>query len=143
MRTLVLGVIDQRYDNKGADEATTTGEVAKILEDEYQIMERFYFAHEDDVQEMLNDSIQGQIENLLVGAPAPASPFEQANSEIKSLFDRFITEREMDHMGVPGVPTQASLGGKSKRFKSGESGTVRPSFVDSSLYLNSFIAWVE
>ncbi len=138
--TLHLGVVELPYNKKGG---LTTFDVANFLEARYHVMEVFYEVHKDDVATALEDGLQGTIENLMLGAPAGQNPFGTAESKIKDAFDSFITLREMEALGYPGVPTNASLKRKSARFKSGTAKRVRPSFVDTGLYLNSFAAWVD
>jgi len=65
----------------------------------------------------------------------------RAVMNIESMFRNFLDKREIEGMGVPGVPTQAALLGlgrnKSKR------GQRRPSFVDTQLYKRSFTVDIE
>lgn len=119
----------------------TTGDVATFLENKYQVMQMFYEAHEEEIAEALESSLGGALETLLMGGPHTTSAFGAATSDIETLFRKFLESREMDSL-VPGVPTKASLEGISPRFKRGK-GPVRPSFIASGLYENSFTAWVD
>lgn len=140
MPTLHLGVIDQPYQT-----GKTTGDVAEILESKYKVMEHFATAHEADIAGDLENSLEGELENLLLGAPRSGDPFAAACSAIDDRFRKFLSQKEMDRMGVPGVPTAASLAGYSKRFKQKQkkSRGPRPSFIDTSLYSNSFHSWID
>lgn len=155
--TLHLGVLDLSY---ASEHGTTIGDVAGYLENKYHVMENFAEAHDTAIADALANSVARYIENVMMGAPtdlnpssdeafevgliAPGlsqSPFMGATSAIRHEFDQFITREEMDGL-VKGVPTLAAVKGKSKRFKSGR-GPRRPSFVDSGLYLGSFVAWID
>ena len=124
----------------------TTGQVARILEDKYHIMELFYEDNRNFVGKALEESLQGSLEDILMGAPVnpTPNPFAEAESEIQNRFKKFLSTREVESLGIPGVPTQAALDGRSSRFKKGKSPTGRrPSFIDTGLYQSSFKAWTE
>jgi hypothetical protein len=149
MTTLHLGVIDQPYDNSvGA----TTGMVAEILEDKYHVMEVFFESRVDEVIGALERSIQGAIDALDMGAPVEnIDPFGGATGEIEAAFRHFLDSKEMESLGIPGVPTQAALDGVSHRFKNPRYKNTkggkkvkrapRPSFIDTGLYEASMKAW--
>ncbi len=138
--TLHLGVVDLPYNKKGG---LSTGDVAEFLEAKYHVMEVFYQENQEKVAAHLEDALQGTLENLLTGAPATQNPFGTAENKIKDDFDVFITDRVMEQLGFPGVPTKAAISRKSARFKKGKAKRERPSFVDTGLYLNSFASWVD
>jgi hypothetical protein len=146
---LHFGVIDLPYRAARGKRAkrtaatVTTGDVAGWLENRYGVMQTFYDAHQDSVVEKMTESVRDAMEALMQGAPATLDPFGAATSEIEGQFKRFLSTREMDKLGVTGVPTQASLEGRSSRFKSKKSGAPRPSFIDTGLYQSSFKAWVD
>lgn len=124
--------------------AMTTGDVAEILEAKYHVMEIFAEETKVDIAKALETSLAGAMEAVLQGAGNGPPPYAEAESAIKARFDEFITLKEMDALGYPGVPTQASLDGVSHRFahpyaKRGS----RPSFVDTGLYLASMIAEID
>jgi hypothetical protein len=149
MPTLHFGVIDQPYRMARKKRArrtaatVTTGDVAGWLENRYGVMQTFYDEHEDYVVDEMTTSVRDAMEALMQGAPATLDPFGAATSRIEDRFKQFLSTQEMDRLGVPGVPTQASLEGKSSRFKSKKSGAPRPSFIDTGLYQSSFKAWVD
>jgi hypothetical protein len=122
--------------------AKTTGEVATHLENKYHVMEVFYELHRDDVVTALEKSIQGKMEQLLLGGPTGGSPFDAGTSLIEADFKKFLSMKEMDGLGYPGVPTAASLRGVNHRLKI-KKGPARPSFIDTGLYESSFKAWVD
>ena len=122
----------------------TTGEVAQILEDKYHVMEVFYHQHEQDVASDLEKSLSGTLESLLLGAPSTIDPFGTATSEIEDRFKQFLSTKEMETLGYPGVPTLAALEGVSHRFKHAYAKRpARPSFIDTGLYQASFKSWID
>ena len=141
MPTLHLGVIDQPYQT-GRE---STGDVAEILEAKYEVMGHFVKKHEQDIANDLENSLEGALENVLLGGPPSSDPFAAATSAIDNRFKKFLSLKEMDALGVPGVPTQASLAGYSKRFKQKQKKGrgPRPSFIDTGLYQASFKSWVD
>lgn len=141
--TLHLGVLDQPYTND-KESGVTTGDVAEFLEAKYHPMETFSEVHmEDLIIPSLEDGIRGSLESLLMGAPPSLNVFGTATDKIRKGFDDFITNKEMESLGIPGVPTKAALDRRSARFKKGKARRQRPSFVDTGLYLDSFMAWVD
>lgn len=174
MITLHLGVIDQPYTSydggkkaanpkrRGkaapppakAKRTVTTAQVAGWLEARYHVMEIFYEV-DGGVQAALRESVQDAMENVMMGAPVGANPFLEATSDIQRRFKQFISNRTMETLGYPGVPTKAALEGISSRFKAHRSGQGlvrrkgsvaglrRPSFRDTGLYQASFMAWVD
>ena len=148
---LHLGVKDTAYvDHPGV----TTGDVAEHLERKYGVMGHFYADDQEKIHSMLTESMNDSLIDIMNGRQPPKldKVFNGATSEIKRDFTKFIRSKAMDGQ-VAGVPTKASLAGVSSRFKSGNRNTasrkkvranpVRPSFIDTGLYLRSFVAWVE
>ncbi len=149
MTTLNLGVIDVPYANppraagspaKGGTQ--TTGDVAEWLETKYHVMEVFFELHKDDIAKALENSLAGSLETLLMGGPATSSPASEAMSEIEEKFKRFLADREMEALGIPGVPTAAAKKGINHRFKKTLT-PGRPSFIDTGAYENSFKAFID
>lgn len=155
MTTLVLGVIDfpyaltpssdRRRRRRGAKRAPpSTGDVAEILEGQYHIMEVFYHQHEDDITEALTNALEHAIENLEAGAPLNIDAFGSATSKIEDKFKAFISNREMEQLGYPGVPTEAAKRGVSHRMaRPYKRRAPRPSFLDTGTYMSAMKAWVE
>ena len=146
MTTLHLGVVDLPYTRVGGG-TVTTGDVAGFLENRYHIMEIFVEQHASDiVAPALEVSLAGAITNLMAGAPPTNDPFGQASSKIEDGLKQFIATGEMERLGYPGVPTQASLdraSGKKRsgRFKRRRATGKSVSFVDTGLYVSSAKAW--
>ena len=151
MPTLHLGVAPVPYADmtsrkraKRASRSINTYEVAMILEGKYRIMEMFYNAHASEIAEDLAESYRGATVAVMNGAdPATLNPAEEGTSGIEDKFKSFLTEGEMEAMGIPGVPTKAALLGRSRRKAGGRYGGRRPSFVDTGLYQSSFRAWLS
>jgi hypothetical protein len=154
MPVLHLGVADVPYVSqpqvvkrgrkpKAKTPNQTTGDVAEILEDKYHIMRVFYEEHKSDIALALESALAGSLENLLLGAPSSNAPFAEGTNKIKALFQRFIDDKEMDRLGIPGVPTEASLLGIDHRLQKGNRRPGRPSFQDTALYESSFESWVD
>lgn len=159
MTTIVLGVDDVPYSftenvgttkngknkgkNKGRKYASTTGDVAEILEEQYHIMEVFFTRHHEEIIALLEESAQGGFETLMMGGVSDDA-FAAAGPEIEKLFQVFIDSKEMDGIALGGsypVPTHASIIGINSRKKQLDPG--RPSFKDTGLYEASFRAWVD
>ena len=141
---LHLGVIDVPYVDKPGRKGTgvTTGDVATFLEEDFHPIETFVKVRGKDIGESIERSVGGALETLMMGGPTNVDPFGTATNEIKQHFNDFILRKEMDNLGIPGVPTQASLKGVNSRRKNRKGKPGRPSFYDSGLYLDSFVAWV-
>lgn len=146
--TIHLGVTEMPYSfgdlgrsKKGKPRASTTGDVAEILEAKYGVMQLFWEKHGQEAIDEMHEALQGAFESTVLGAPASPAPFAAATGKIEEMFQQFIDMKEMDGL-APGVPTAASLAGVNHRFKR-KRGPVRPSFKDTGLYESSFRCWVE
>ena len=171
MTTLHLGVVDIPYVEgekvavakkrakasrhapkpKAAKGVVTTGDVAEILESEYGIMQAFFNHHQDAIVGMLENSVEGALEDLFAGRAVGdvlnnkvSAAFAEGASEIESKFRDFLSLREVETLGIPGVPTKAALEGHSHRFKQPyKKRPSRPSFIDTGLYSTSFAVEVD
>jgi DNA-binding transcriptional regulator LsrR (DeoR family) len=161
-RTLTLGVIDVPYaapentprrvrSGKGqkpiastapAVGAETTGDVAEWLENKYHIMEVFEEVHHDDILQALTDDASKALQNLISGKPDVTFSFGGSMAKTKKMFDDFISNREIETLGIPGVPTKAALNGVSHRFKNKKGGR-RVSFYDTGAYVNHFYSEID
>lgn len=142
--TLNLGVVDVPY-AKGQ----STGKVAEILEKNYGVMEFFAYKYQNDIAKAIETDLVDFIEDALSGKSLQANPLAISCSKIETLFKDALAMRFMDGSNFSNrpIPTAASLGGISKRFKDKRNKQrkrgVRPSFVDTGLYRQSFKAWVD
>lgn len=123
----------------------STGDVAEILEDKYHVMRVFSEVHKPFIAKALEKGLAGALESLLSGAPASLDPFAEGLSAIEDRFKQFLARKEMDRLGYPGVPTQASLDGVNHRFLHpyAKANKSRPSFIDTGQYVASFKAWFD
>lgn len=137
---LNLGVIDLPYASK---DGSTTAQVANILEAKYDVMQTFFDLHQDEIVDSLIESLDGQMDNILNGAPESSNPFADSEAEIEELFKFTYLEQGEIEGKVSGTPTQAAINRRSARFKSGKGKSGRPSFIDTGLYEKSFKAWFE
>ncbi|MFM0010960.1 hypothetical protein [Paraburkholderia sediminicola] len=139
---LQLGVLDQTYRT-----GESTGTVAKILEGRYGIMAIFAAQQSTQIANSLAVSLADATEAIMSGAPM-ANPYAEGTDQIQEAFRKFLD------MNGTGIITQASKQGVSGRFKDknntegkrgpmNDLGQVRPSFISTGLYQNSFRAWIE
>jgi hypothetical protein len=156
-----LGVVDIPYSKQSSDKVPqakkgklnkpvkvktgeqTTGDVAQWIENKYGLMQGFVDLHKPEIVQMMTDSIQGSIENILAGGKPKSNPFGSATSKIEKLFKfTYLDKEEAAQAGIKGVPTQAALDGVNHRLKSGK-GVRRPSFIDTGLMQSSFQCWTD
>lgn len=150
--TLHLGVADVPYGpppSKGKKKppkstGITTGDVAEILEAKYHVMRIFFEMHDEEVINYLGDGLKDALEALFSGAPISLDPFGEGCSKIEDRFKQFLSQREMERLGYPGVPTKAAIKGVNHRFRHpyASANMRRPSFIDTGQYQASFKAWV-
>jgi hypothetical protein len=168
MTTLHLGVIEQSYGwavppnetklqegfrvgrrrkkrTTGSRSAVTTGDVAEILEAKYHVMEVFYELNKEKIGDLIVRSLAGRIETIQQGGYAGYDePYTAATSVIEDMFKQFLSQKIIERIGIPGVPTKAALAGVSHRFKHPYAKREpRPSFIDTGLYQASFKTWVD
>lgn len=158
-----LGVVDQKYGGvkqtasgkRISGSKLTTGDVAKILESKYGILGAFVDKHAKDIQSSLETSFVRAFEEMAKGLPS-RSVYGSAEQDIQVLMKRWLSTREVERVGLKGVPTKAALDGVSSRSASGlkgvsmaqfkkgvRKGKRRPSFIDTGLMQASYKAWVE
>jgi hypothetical protein len=134
---LHLGVYDVPYVDA---DGITTGDVAEILEAKYGLLgDGFVPVHENDIGTAMAEGVQGAIEAMVTGTAI--DPYAEGCSKIATLMKHFLTTQEAETVGLPGVPTQAAIMGVNRRLKIAN-GPRRPSFIDSSLMVASYTAWV-
>lgn len=140
---LHLGVIDLPYAHD--PEGKTTGDVAEILERKYGVMETFFEAYEEPINNEIHKGYEEALESMLMGAPAQdfETILNAGTSGVERLFHEFIETGEAERRSIPGTPTKASLRRRSLRFKAKKATKPRPSFYDTGLYEGSFKARVE
>ena len=148
MTTLNLGVLDiarQTFvDGSPVESASPLmmSQLADILEAEYHVFEHFWQAHKDEITDELVSALNKEL--FQEGSGRKIQFSNRALSEIKHKFSQFLTMKEMDTLGYPGIPTQASLDGVNHRMKHPYAKRPpRPSFIDTGQYMASFIAWLD
>lgn len=143
MTILHLGVVDVPY--QVGKNAKTTGDVADILERKYKIMTKFWQAHgQDYIDALVQGSVQA-MEQTITGRRPARSDVRTTLSQMQHGFRQFISTREVERVGIKGVPTQAALRGVShrRRHPYARSNPRRPSFRDTGQYMASFRAWID
>jgi len=140
MTTINLGVNDVPYPSEDG-ETKTTGQVAGQLELDYGIVGAFIQKHEETIADAIAIGVEDSMDAIISGSSRNIN-LGAATSIISSAFKEFLSNSEIESMGVPGVPTRAALSGSNSRLKKGF-GPRRPSFIDTGLYRSSFDAWVS
>ncbi len=122
----------------------TTGDVGKILEDKYHIMEIFYEeTGAETIAGLLENSLARTMESILHGGPATMRFSAQAESRIETVFRLWLGRRGLDGI-EPGVPTKAAQRGVNHRFLHPYAKRApRPSFIDTGLYQANMKVWTE
>ena len=85
-----LGVVELPY----AEDGKTTGDVAEILEDKYDVMQKFADQNIDQIAEYMADSFVGAIESRFAGAPEDFNVFGSAMANIEDRFVEYINKGE-------------------------------------------------
>ncbi len=130
------------YGSEGT--AVTTGDVANWLENKYHPYRVFVELHDNEIGDYIVDSIEGAFETFMQTGKVPLSAFSAAEGKIETRFREFITNKEMDSLGYPGVPTKAALHGVNHRKKHPyKKRAPRPSFIDTGLYVATAAAEVQ
>lgn len=159
MTILKLGVIDIPYaydqeqlgkkgkpikKKKKITLSITTGDVAEILEKKYHPMETFFEVHRQEIGDEIAKAYVGSFQRLHATGQGPDNPAQGAMDWMQNRFKEFLAKREMEGLGIPGVPTQAALDGVSHRFAHPYAKRPsRPSFIDTGLYQASARFWIE
>ena len=148
---LQLGVIDMPHPEGG-----TTYSVAQNLEKTYKVFSVFA----DKNAQFMADAIVGDISNRFTARlrkERTGKAFAAANDQITDRFKQFISNSEMEKLGIRGVPTKAALDGTTLRTKNNRTirkhtegnkylrvkGIRRPSFIYSGLFQSNLKCWVE
>lgn len=148
MTTLNLGVLDiarQTFvDGRPVESASPLmmSQLADILEAEYHVFEHFWQMHKEEIASELISAMNKEL--FQEGSGRKIQFSNRALSDIKHQFSQFLTMKEMDALGYPGIPTKASLAGINHRMKHPYAKRpARPSFIDTGQYMASFIAWLD
>ena len=148
---LHIGVIDVPE-----PEGSTTGNVATILEEKYGLFSHFADNKTKNIAEHLAEGLEQAVAQMALGVPYKHSLNAGASMIEQDLKD-WISLRQVENVGIAGVPTQAALDGTSLRTKGGKTvskvrkgqkfrkvtGARRPSFIYSGVLEASLKAWIE
>jgi len=143
---LVLGVQNVAYTDAEHRGVTTTGEVAEILEEEYDVMGVFMDIHGGEVMADVGKSMTAYLQSIFQGNPANARKGFALGGIEEQFKDYLSADEWQSHTGQV---IKAARMGRSARFKEGfakdKEGkpTTRPAFIDTGLYSASFRAWLE
>jgi hypothetical protein len=132
---------------RAASGQQTTFDVAQILEAKYGIMQVFWDrVAGPGAADALAESAAGALENLLAGAPASAVALtSDFTAGLETKFKDFLATRQVEGMGIQGVPTLAAIKGVNHRLRHpyAKANPRRPSFIDTGTYQANFRAWVD
>ena len=115
----------------------TIGEVAKRLESDYGILEKFF----ENNQEFIANEIAKKIfTNKATGTPFSGKIFLE---DVAEMARKFLNDRSLDGtVSLKTIPTKASLRGVNTRLGITH-GPERPSFIDGGAYREALRVWVE
>ena len=145
MAVLHLGVVDVAYSDPNKQDLTTTGEIAEILEKNFEVIGTFYEIYGQKIADIMADSMSKELAAMAKGEPLGGQPIETAMQKIEALFRSYLDNHEWEQ--TTGITIAAAHQGISHRFKDvmndkGERGK-RPAFVDTGLYQASFRTWLD
>ncbi|GBQ07499.1 hypothetical protein [Saccharibacter floricola] len=167
---LCLGVKDVVYGGKNG-QATTTSQVAQILEERYGIFSGFLEANSEWLTQEITTALAGAAASALVNAEPVGPPLERVAEQLAHKLFAAISDGSIETMthGPGHVPTLAAQMGVNHRSKSGLNGISpaqlkafrkaqrklpkdertrpvgdpRPSFIDTSLLHSSIKGWTK
>lgn len=118
-------------------------DVAEDLEEKYHIVETFAELALAEIAEELEVDYTEQLDELFETGRS-RSGSGKFSRKVTLSFRNFLQEGGMDSL-VRGVPTKASLAGKTWRpdFNKTPVGQSRPSFIDTGTYIGAFRAWID
>ena len=140
---LHLGVTDVAYSNAnkgGASSATTTGQVAEILEAEYDVMHVFYNKYEKEIAEQISQRLKVLLEARQQGGDSSVAMREIFLPKTETAFKKYLDMREW--RGVTGRVIMAAVMGTAHSKADKKRATSRPEFIDTGLYQQSMKAWL-
>lgn len=144
MSTLHFGVVDLAYSDADTPGAQTTYQVAKRLEEEYDVMGTFVRLHEDEIVTAVTDKYRNVLNRVMEGNSGQLNRREWMMPKIESGFRDYLSRDEWQQ--ATGRTIAAAQRGVSHRFKNPERRAKnhgpRPAFIDTGLYRRSFRAWL-
>ena len=126
---------------KGYGEGKTSADVAKELEEKYNLVETFWGPVEDQVVELIEEAYIADIEAVLMEQKPPKKKAfgDKLTKKIEEAFRRYLDREEH------GIKTTAAARGVSHLLPQPYSrkNPPRESFIDTGLYRASFRVWLE
>ena len=131
-----------------------SSDVARYLENDYGLTEVFVKTKKQLIEQQYILAILDMLNDAIHGVPIHPDKniaFGKVNTATTQMRRDMLNKREYDGL-IHGVPTLRAEMGVSLRFKSGFTTAKvkgkkirisRPSFIDTHLYLNSMITWLE
>jgi hypothetical protein len=142
---LSLGVLDVAYADASGSGATSTYDVAMILEANYGIMATFFELRKEKIAQILADGMASAIQDLVNGGPK-RSPTFGAEQKIEALFREFIYSNELGNLykafSGSDISAAAAAGVSHRKKHPYAKRDARPAFIDTGLFLSSFRAWL-
>lgn len=165
MAKLQLGVENVAYSDPDASGATTTEQVAQILESKYHVMRVFAELHGQTIADAIASDMADNIESMLAGRKISSISLPEAMQKIEHGFRNYLDADEWQK--TSGQAIAAAQNGVSHRFKNamnakfmrvgggengkgskmvlrpGEQRGPRPAFIDTGLYQANFKAEIK
>lgn len=142
--TLHLGIVDLAYSDADTPGAQTTYQVAKLLEDKYDVMGVFVKQHENEIVAAVTDKYRNVLNRVFEGNSRALNQREWPIPKIASAFRDYLRSDEWQK--ATGRTIAAAQLGISHRFKNPEKRVKnhgpRPAFIDTGLYSRSMRVWL-
>ena len=125
---------------------TSVEKVAQILEHRYNVVQTFKTAESAFIKQTVQEAYIKKMRAAVKGKSDRFDMAQYIEARLDQRFRRFLSSGAIESMGIPGVPTEASIervGGmltwaEARRKKKKINPLASPSFIDTGLYLASF-----
>ncbi len=143
---LELGVEDVAYSDPDASGATTTGQVAEILEKKYHVMRVFVELHGQSIADAIAEGLAKDSRAMDRGDVVSPQVLAGPMGKIEKGFRDYLDADEWQK--TTGQAIAAAQNGVSHRFKAVRGAKAkargpRPAFIDTGLFQASFRAKVK
>lgn len=141
---MCLGVVERVYGGTNG-RATTTRQVAQILEERYGIFSGFLEANTQWLEDETAKAFAGAALSAAVNGEAVTPPLERVADELANRLFAAISNGSIETMarGPGTVPTEAAKRGINHRKHPAKTGVPRPSFIDTGVLHNAIKGWAE
>jgi hypothetical protein len=139
---LHIGVYDVPEPEFNGKSVTTTYQVAQDLEAIYHLFSHFVDDHIDHMTKLVTKSVQQSLHQHIDGEEETTEGLDTALSGITLTFQNYVVTGQLDDR-QRGVPTRAAREGRRRLKGPTYEGPPRPSFDDTSTFVNSLHTWVE